>query len=158
MKLENKKALIARTLKVGKNRIAINESRLSELKEAITKQDIKDLKEAGVIIIKEISGRKSNLKRKTRRRAGSVKKKVKTKKLTYMTLTRKLRAYLAGLKRREIITNEEFKALRKEIRSSSFRSLSHMKERVSHSGLEKAKGGVKKHAKNTKTKKKGKKN
>lgn len=46
MKLENKKDLASRALKVGKNRIAFNKSRLTEIKEAITKQDFKDLKES----------------------------------------------------------------------------------------------------------------
>ncbi|MCA9485554.1 MAG: hypothetical protein KC506_01790 [Nanoarchaeota archaeon] len=158
MKLENKKSLIARTLKVGKGRIALNESRISELKEAITKQDIKDLRDSGVITIKEKSGRKTKPKRKTRRRAGSIKKKVKNTKKDYVTLTRKLRAYLANLAKRNLISKEDSQALRKEIRASDFRSLAHMKERISHLGSEQTKGGAKKHVKNTKTKKKRKKN
>jgi large subunit ribosomal protein L19e len=158
MKLENKKALIARSLNVGKNRIALNEARLSELKEAITKQDIKDLKDAGVITVKEKKGRKTKPKRKTRRRAGSIKKKVKTRKQDYVALTRKLRAHLTVLKKRGTISTDDVNEIRKEIRSKNFRSLSHMKERISQSGSEKMKRSVKKHAKNTKAKKKRKKN
>ena len=45
MNLQKKKELAARTLTIGKDRIMFNTSRLDEIKEAITKQDIKDLKE-----------------------------------------------------------------------------------------------------------------
>lgn len=156
MKLESKKDLVARTLNVGKNRIVFNTARLSELKEAITKQDIRDLKESGVIHIKEQKGRKAHHERKTRRRFGSVKKKVKKDKRDYITLTRKLRSYLSYLKKTKQISQETFLALRKEIRSSSFRSLAHMKERISQEETFKSKGVA--NAKDTKAKKKRKKN
>src|SRR3989344_5480011 len=98
MKLENKRALAARTLKVGKNRVIFNSQRLSEIKEAITKQDIKDLVSSGVIRIKDKKGKRKIQKRKTRRRSGSIKKKVNKSKREYIILTRKLRAHLKKLK------------------------------------------------------------
>jgi len=104
---------------------------LSEIKEAITKQDIKDLKQSGAITIKEKKGRRKIQKRKTRRRAGSIKKKVNTRKKDYMTLTRKLRKYLSVLKEKSKISSEDFTQLRKEIRTKDFKSLAHMKERIS---------------------------
>jgi large subunit ribosomal protein L19e len=152
MKLEKKKALVARTLNVGKGRIVFNTQRLSELKEAITKQDIKDLKESGVIIIKEEKGRKRKPVRKTRRRMGSVKKKINAGKKKYVTLTRKLRAHLFGLKRQNKIDKKNYSELRKHIRASNFRNLAHMKEYITQLSNEEIKHGVK-HAKNTKTKK-----
>ena len=130
MKLEKKKALAARTLGVGKNRIVFNSARLSELKDAITKQDIKDLKTSGVISIKDKRGRRTLEKRKTRRRGGSVRKKVKGTKRNYVVLTRKLRSYLAHLKRQDSISRENYLSLRNEIKASLFRSLSHMKEHI----------------------------
>lgn len=153
MKLENKKELASRALEIGKGRIVFNTQRLAEIKEAITKQDMKDLKDSGAIHILEKKGRKTVKKRKTRRRAGSVKKKVNKTKRTYVNLTRKLRGHLANLKKRKLLSNEDFKQIRKEIRSSNFRSLSHMKERMK---LE-TKPEVK-NAKNTKAKKKARKN
>jgi large subunit ribosomal protein L19e len=156
MKLETKKDLVARALKVGKNRIVFNTARLGELKEAITKQDIRDLKEAGVIHIKDLRGRKTKKKRKTRKRFGSIKKKVKGGKKEYIRTTRKLRSYLAYLKKTKQISPENYKELRKEIRASAFRSLAHMKERISQFGAIKTKGV--KNAKNTKAKKARKKN
>ena len=53
MKLEKKKSLVVRTLGVGKARIVFNTQRLSEINEAITKQDIKDLHKSVAIIIIE---------------------------------------------------------------------------------------------------------
>jgi large subunit ribosomal protein L19e len=55
MNLKNKKELAAKVLKVGVNRISINYERRNELKEAITRQDIKELEKEGVINIKEIT-------------------------------------------------------------------------------------------------------
>ena len=145
MKLENKRELASRALNIGKGRIVFNIQRLSEIKEAITKQDIRDLKESGAIFIKEEKGRRKIQRRKTRRRAGSIKKKVKGKKREYITITRKLRGHLAALKSQGRISNEHFSGLRKEIRAKNFKSLSHMKEKIIFT-----KSGGGKDAKNTK--------
>ena len=130
MRLENKKALVSRTLGIGKGRISFNPGRLSEIKEAITKQDIKDLFSSNAILIKDKGGRAKVEKRKSRRRAGSIRKKVKNSKKKYVTLTRKLRAHLKNLKDKGKISREDFLQLRREIRASNFKSQSHMNERI----------------------------
>ena len=130
MKLELKRELAARTLKVGKARITFNRERLAQIKESITKQDIRDLLKDGAITIKEIKGRRKNVKRKTRRRMGSVKKKVNNRKQEYVKLTRKLRTYTKSLKKTGQIDHETYRKIRKEIRAKSFRSKAHLKERV----------------------------
>jgi len=130
MKLDKKKELAIRTLKVGKKRVVFNLNRLDEIKEAITKQDIRDLVNEGAIKIVEIKGSLTKKKRKTRRREGSIKKKVNTRKRDYMTMTRKLRAHVAKLKERGSLNPEDIKELRKEIRLKEFRSLAHMKEKI----------------------------
>jgi large subunit ribosomal protein L19e len=130
MKLESKKSLASRALNISKERIAFNIARLSEIKEAITKQDIKDLTLSGAISIKGTKGRKKTKKRKTRRRSGSIKKKVNTRKQDYVKLTRKLRTFLRNLKNRMKLTREDFVELRKLIRAKEFRSLAHMKEKI----------------------------
>ena len=58
MQLAKKKELASKVLKVGKNRVVFVESSLPEIKEAITRQDILDLRKSGAIQIKEVSGRK----------------------------------------------------------------------------------------------------
>lgn len=130
MNLRKKKELAARALNISRARIIFNTSRLEEIKNAITKQDIKDLLNSKAILIKEILGRKKVVKRNTRRKGGSIRKKHKKRKYEYMILTRKLRAYLSSLKKRGLIQKEQFLKLRKEIRASDFKSLAQMKEKM----------------------------
>ncbi len=123
----NKKNLAARALKIGKDRIKFVKFRLDEIKDAITKQDIRDLVEAGAIIIKPIKGRKTNVKRKNRRGPGKIKKKVKKRKQEYVKITRKLRKHVKILKNQGSLSKEESKQLRKEIRNRTFRSKASLK-------------------------------
>ena len=127
MNLRAKKQL-ANTLGVGKERIVFVNERIEEIKEAITKQDIRDLKKDGAIIIKEIKGRKKNTAKKRRRGMGKVRRKVNTRKKDYVTLTRKLRKTLADKKRKGEIDRKEFKEIRKKIRNKIFKSKTHLKE------------------------------
>jgi len=128
MKLNTKKSLASKVLKVGKSRIVLVKERLEEIKEAITKQDIRDLKADGAIRVKEIKGRKKVVRRKRRRGMGKIKKKVNTRKKDYVIMTRKLRKYLANIKARGEISPEDFKQVRNKIRNREFSSLRNMKE------------------------------
>ncbi len=128
MKLDKKKELAAKTLKVGKGRICFDTENLAEIKEAITKQDIKDLYSQGMILIKPVKGRKTIKKRKTRRGAGKIKKKVNKRKQEYVKITRKLRAYIKELTKQNKIDKEEYLELRKKIRARIFRSKAQLKE------------------------------
>jgi len=129
MNLAKKKKLAERTFKVGKKRIVFLKSGLEDIKDAITKQDMRDRYEEGTIIIKEKKGRTKIRKRK-KRTAGNVRKRVKKRKQQYATITRKLRGYVLELKKQGRISNEEAKDLRKKIRNRIFRSKSHLKEYV----------------------------
>ena len=128
MNLEKKKELASRVLKVGKGRIYFVESNLNEIKEAITRQDILDLHQAGAIQIKPVSGRKKVVKRKHRRRTGKVKKKINTKKQEYVIITRKLRTYLKHLLKTNGIDLERYRDTRKQIRARKFKSKRNLKE------------------------------
>lgn len=127
MNLSKKKALAIRALKVGKERIVFIKSRLEEIKEAITKQDIRDLKEDGAIVVKEVTGRKKNTKRANRRSVGSIKKKVNRRKKDYVTMTRKLRNYASELKKQGKLSPEEVSTIRKKIRNKDFKSKANLK-------------------------------
>ena len=131
MQLNKKKELASRVLGIGKKRIIFNKEALEDVKEALTKQDIKDLVKSGSIFVKEVSGTKKQVKRTTRRRAGSIKKNVNTRKRDYMTITRKFRAFISEIRKHGTISSEEYWKLRKEIRAKNFKSKSHMKERIS---------------------------
>ena len=134
MNLSKKKKLAKRTLNVGEDRIVFLQSRLEEIKDAITKQDIRDLLKSGAIIIKEGKGRKKVETHKSRS-VGNVRRKAKNKKREYMILTRKLRKYLKGPKAKENLSKGDIIDLRKKIRNRIFRNTAHLKEHI---------GGVKK--------------
>src|SRR4030043_2158625 len=95
MNLRKKKALAARTFKVGVERIEFLEPRLEEIKEAITKQDIRDLYKDGAIRIKNVKGRRTKKKIAKKRSKGNIRKRVNKRKKEYVIITRKLRKHLA---------------------------------------------------------------
>lgn len=128
MKLDKKKRLAAKVLNVGVKRIILMGDRLDEIKEAITKQDIKDLYKSGAINIREIKGRKKIKKRKNKRKVGKIKKKINMRKQEYVKITRKLRAYIKELKNQERLTKEEYGDLRKKICIRDFKSKAQLKE------------------------------
>jgi large subunit ribosomal protein L19e len=129
-KLDKRKALAAQVLGVGKRRITFDSDRLADIKEAITKQDIRDLHKAGIIEIKPVSGRRTKKKRKTKKGPGKVKKKIKKRKQEYVKLVRKLRRYVKELKKQERLDKEEHADLRKKIKARTFRSKSNLKEHL----------------------------
>ena len=130
MKLNKKKELASRALGIGKKRIAFVESRLGEIKEAITKEDIKHLKEEGAIKVKPIGGRKKIKKRTKRRGPGKIKKPVNKRKQEYVIITRKLRKHIKFLKDKGELSLENFKDIRKKIRNRKFNSLRSLKEYI----------------------------
>lgn len=130
MNLGKKKKLAARTFNVGKERIVFVNARLEEIKEAITKRDIRDLHEAGAILIKEIKGRKTKRTKSKRKSKGNVRKKIRDRKKNYVILTRKLRGYLRGMKEQGNLSKEDFRTLRKKIRNREFKSKSDLKEHI----------------------------
>ncbi len=127
MNLNKKKSLAIRTLKVGKQRIVFLHSRLDEIKEAITKQDIRDLQKEGAILVKEIKGRKK-VEKRNNRSPGNIRKKVNKRKQEYVIMTRKLRKYVAEMKKQGKLSKEEVIDMRKKIRNKIFRSKAHLKE------------------------------
>jgi large subunit ribosomal protein L19e len=130
MNLRAKKQLAARTFGVGKERITFVNERMDEIKEAITKQDMRNLQKDGTIIIKEVKGRKKNIKKSRKRGIGKVRRKVNTRKRDYVILTRKLRKVVAEKKKKGEMSKEEVKEIRKKIRNKLFKSKAHLKENM----------------------------
>jgi len=129
MKLNKKKPLAVRTLRIGKKRVVFLKSSLDEIKEAITKQDIRDLQKEGAILIKETKGRKK-IKKRNKRSPGNIRKKVNKRKQEYVIMTRKLRKYVTEMKKQGRLSNEEVVDIRKKIRNRIFRSKAHLKEYI----------------------------
>lgn len=134
MNLSKKKDLARRTLGIGRERIIFLESRLEDIKEAITKQDIRDLQKEGAIIIREIRG-KRKAKKKRRRSTGNIRKKVKRRKKDYVIMTRKLRKYVSEMKKMGKVSKEDARDIMKKIRNRIFMSKSHLREHIN--GLKK---------------------
>jgi large subunit ribosomal protein L19e len=109
-------------------------SRMEEIKEAITKQDIKDLQKEGAIVIKEKKGRRKKEKRKKKRTGGKIKKKVYRRKKEYVTMSRKLRKHVAEMKKNGELQKEEIADIRKKIRNREFKSLANLKKYIKESG------------------------
>lgn len=130
MNLKKKKMLAAKALNIGKERIVFVEANLEDVKEAITKQDIRGLKEDGTILIREKQGKKKNISKKRKRGAGKVRKKVSKRKSEYVAMTRKLRRHVKGLRIQGKISQNEAKDIRKKIKNKYFKSLSSLKEYV----------------------------
>ncbi len=126
----NKRDLAARTLKVGKDRITFVRTRLNDIKEAITKNDIRELYETGAILIKPIKGRKKNTTRKNRRGTGKIKKKVNKRKQEYVIMTRKLRKYTVAMEDQGKVNREEVKEIRKRIRNRIYKSKANLKNYI----------------------------
>ncbi|MBI5803188.1 hypothetical protein HY448_00700 [Candidatus Pacearchaeota archaeon] len=131
MNLNKKKELAARTFRVGKERIVFIESRMNEIKEAITRQDIKDLANEGAIILKNKKGTKIKEKGRKNRSVGNVRKSINDRKRRYMILTRKLRNYIKELKKNGKISRENYLDIRKKIRNRFFRDKNNLKEYLS---------------------------
>ena len=130
MNLARKKALAAKVLKVGKDRVVFNRESLAEIKEAITRMDILDLHKSGAIRVREVKGRKKIVRRKNRRRVGKVKNRVNNRKAEYVIITRKLRKLVRGFVRTGVVGMEENREIRKQIRARKFRSKRQLKENV----------------------------
>lgn len=129
--LNKRKKLAARVFGVGIERICFDVSRLEEIKEAITKQDIKDLFSSGAITIKEIKGRKTNVKRKTKRGPGKIKRKIKPGKRQYIYHVRKLRRHIQELRTQEKLSEDKYQELRIKIKAREFKDKNHLKEYIS---------------------------
>ena len=127
-KLDKRKALASKVLGIGKNKIRFDSNNLASIKEAITKQDIRDLYKEGFITIKVTIGRRRKIKRKTRIGPGKIRVKVKTRKRDYVRITRKLRNYLRELRNQGKINSEVYWQLRKKIKSRYFKSKAYLKE------------------------------
>ena len=137
MNLRKKKALAAKTFRVGKNKIVFVKSRLDEIKEAITKQDIRDLYEEGAVLIRQAGGRKKVERKKKKIGPGNVRKKIRRRKRKYIILTRKLRRHLKEYVKTNKISGKQAEEARKKIKNNEFKNKSNLNEYLKINLLEK---------------------
>ena len=138
MKLKHQKRLAAQLLKCSEKRIKFNKEHLDDVKEAITKTDIKGLINDKVIKkiqakgVSRVRARKRHEQRRKGRQKGHGKRKGKAtarmpKKKVWMNLIRKQREFLKELKEKKKITTQTYRMLYMKSKGGFFRSKNHIK-------------------------------
>ena len=138
MNLKNKKRLAGILLKRGLKRVWFNPDKLSEIKEAITKDDIRNLIRDGSIRVKPKIGnsrfrsRKLLIQKRKGRRQGPGTRKGKStsrlpRKREWINRVRKQREFIKLLKDKKAIDAAKYKELRAKVKGGFFRSKRHLK-------------------------------
>ena len=138
MKLNTQKVLAAGLLKCSKKRVIFDIERLEEIKEAITKADLRGLIKDKAISSKPIKGisrgrarKRQEQRRKGRQKGHSSKKGKKTarlpKKKKWIIKIRNQRNFLKELKDKKIINKRMNSDLRSKAKGGFFRSKRHIK-------------------------------
>ena len=138
MKLKTQVRLAKQVASRVKRNISFNPERMEEIKEAITKADIRGLIKDGAIVTKAIKGKSRSRARKlkiqkTKGRIvgrGSRKGKASTRrdpKESWMARIRKQRALLLRLKKKSKISPKNYLMLYRRCKGGYFRNLRHLK-------------------------------
>lgn len=146
MRLSTQKRLAASILKKSSKKIQLDVTRLDEVKEAITKADIKSLIKDKAIKAKKTVGSSRARARKIavqkskgrRRGAGSVKSGTKarvSKKRQWINHIRSQREFLQTLRDKEVIEKAVYRSLYLKSKGGFFRSKRHMKMYMEEKGL-----------------------
>ena len=150
MQLNTQKRLAAQILKCSKNRIWFDQDRLEDIKESITKADIRSLigdnaiKEKPAKGVSRARARKIALqKRKGRRKGHGSRKGKKTarlrKKIAWANSIRIQRRFLKELRDKGIITKSTYQNLYLKAKGGFFRSKRHIKLYIEERNLAKTK-------------------
>lgn len=138
MKLKTQKKLASGVLKISRKRVSFDPERLEDIKEAITKTDIRGLISDDAIKriqkkgISKVRVRKRQEQRKKGLQKGASTRKGKktaiiSKKDVWMNKIRTQRAFLKTLKEKKLITNKTFSNLYRKAKGNLFRSKRHIK-------------------------------
>ena len=138
MKLTAQKTISAKLLNCSRKRVTFDTERLDEIKEAITKADLRSLIKDDAITAKPVKGisRGRAKKRQIQRNKGKQKgygarKGKKTarlpKKKAWMNKIRLQRKFLKEVKDKKIIENKTYRDLRSKSKGGFFRSKRHIK-------------------------------
>lgn len=138
MKLNNQKRMVADMLGVGLARVKFDTSRLEDIKESITKADLRALIVDKAIIIKPKTGvsrvraRKILTQKAKGRRSGRGSKKGKkrstlTKKRAWINKVRVQREFVKNARDKKIISTKTYRSIYGKISGGYFRSRNHVK-------------------------------
>jgi large subunit ribosomal protein L19e len=138
--IAKKRALVARILDVGANRIRFEPDRLEDVADSITRDNIRSLVNSGAIWTVQVKGtsRGRAIKKrsvwKVHGKGPGSKKGKKTarvgKKAVYVIKVRSMRYHLKVLKERKDIPNEIYWQLYKKVNGGQVRSLAHLRDLV----------------------------
>lgn len=138
MNLKMQKRLAAQILKCSPSKVKVDPERFEDLKESITKNDIKSLIKDDAVMKRRVPapsrGRARQLqaqKRKGRRRNAGSRKGRKTARLApkddWVRKVRKQRMFLRNLREKGLISQQNYKTLYRRITGGFFRSVHHLK-------------------------------
>ncbi|QQG39241.1 MAG: 50S ribosomal protein L19e [Candidatus Woesearchaeota archaeon] len=138
MNLRVQRRIAASVLGVGLKKVRFDPERLNDIKEAITKSDIRSLISNKVIIAKQDKGtskfrvRKIKLQKRKGRRKGQGSRKGTFKartdiKSVWISRLRIQRAFIRNLKEKNLITSKDYKTLMLKAKGGFFRSKRHIK-------------------------------
>ena len=137
MKLKLQKRLAKVVAKAGGKRIKLDPSATTEIKEAITKADVRALISDGIITVKPASGvsraraRKRHIQKKKGRQKGHGKRKGKKtartpRKRSWINKIRPQRAILKELKKKKLLDSKTYRMLYLRAKGGFFRSKRHL--------------------------------
>jgi len=140
------KRLASQVMKCSPKRVVFDESKLSEIKEAITKLDVRTLISKGTIKKKHVRGtgqfhvRKAKVQRNKGRRKGQGSRKGSSgarmgEKVTWMANIRAQRALLKKLHEKKLISTTDYHLLYRKAKGGFFRSTRHIKLYSKEKGL-----------------------
>lgn len=146
MKLTVQRRLAARLLDCGENRVRFEETRISDIKEAITASDLRALVKEGAVYAAPVKGVSRGRARKTRiqkikgRQRGHGSRKgpatARTiRKVTWMNKIRSQRKVLSELREEGHIDTETFTAMYRKAKGGFFRSKRHLRLYIEEQGL-----------------------
>ncbi|MBI2499258.1 50S ribosomal protein L19e [Candidatus Woesearchaeota archaeon] len=134
MNVRNQRRVVARSFNVGIDRVKLDPGKLTEIKEAITKADLKSLISTGAIsIIKKkghskVRSRKIKIQKSKGRRKGIGSKKGRKtsrspRKKFWMASIRAQRKFIKQLKTKGVITKPVYRDIYRKTKSNRFRSI-----------------------------------
>ena len=138
MQLNNQKRIASKLLKRSKKRVVFDTERTEEIKEAITKEDIRGLIKDKAIIpvqskgVSRVRAKKKDKQKKKGNRKGygsrkGTKKTREDKKRTWMNKVRLQREFIKLLREKKIIEIKVYSLLYKKVKGGFFRSKNHIK-------------------------------
>ncbi len=144
--LKTQKRLAAQILRCSPSRVQFNQDRLDEIKEAITKANIRGLINSGVIVKKPthstsrgrirlalIQKRKGRGKEPSKRKGKATAR--RKPKREWMNRTRLMRSLLSDLREKEKIDVKNYRILYLKVKGGFFRSKRHLSIYMEEQGL-----------------------